>query len=103
MLHLVTQLCPTPCNPQTVAYQAHLSIGDSPRKNTRVGYHALLQGIFPNQRSNTGFPHCRQIRYQLSYQGSPNYEYIHLYIFIFLFLQKHVKKLRQVLIYISCL
>ena len=28
---------------------------DSPGKNTRVGCHALLQGIFPTQRSNPHF------------------------------------------------
>ena len=31
----------------------------------------LLQGIFPTQESNQGLLHCRQILYQLSYQGSP--------------------------------
>ena len=44
--------------------------GDSPGKNTGVGCHALLQGIFPTQGSNPGFPHCRQLLYCLSYQGS---------------------------------
>ena len=33
---------------------------DSPGKNTGVGCHFLLQGIFPTQESNTGLPHCRQ-------------------------------------------
>uniref|UniRef100_A0A8C6CGW1 Zinc finger CCHC-type containing 13 n=1 Tax=Moschus moschiferus TaxID=68415 RepID=A0A8C6CGW1_MOSMO len=28
-----------------------------PRKNTGVGYHLLLQGIFPTQGSNPGLPH----------------------------------------------
>ena len=32
---------------------------------------SLLQGIFPTQGSNLGLPHCRQILYQLSHQGSP--------------------------------
>ena len=32
---------------------------------------ALLQGILPTQESNQGLLHCRQILYQLSYQGSP--------------------------------
>ena len=45
--------------------------GDSPGKNTGVGCHALLQGIFPAQGSNLGFPHCRWILYQMSDQGSP--------------------------------
>ena len=33
---------------------------DSPGKNTGVGCHFLLQGIFPTQGSNPGLPHCRQ-------------------------------------------
>jgi len=36
-----------------------------------VGSLSLLQGIFPTQGSNPGLPHCRQILYQLSHQGSP--------------------------------
>ena len=44
---------------------------DSPGKNTGVGCHVLLQGIFPTQGLNPGLPHCRQILYHLSYQGSP--------------------------------
>ena len=38
-------------------------------KNTREGYHFLLQGIFPTQGSNLDL-HCRQILYHLSHQGS---------------------------------
>ena len=45
--------------------------GGSPGKNTGVGCHALLQGIFPTQGLNPGLPHCRQILYHLSHQGSP--------------------------------
>ena len=40
--------------------------GDSPGKNTGVGCHALLQGIFPTQGSNPGLLHYRQILYWLS-------------------------------------
>ena len=40
-------------------------------KNTGVSSRSLLQGIFPTQGSNPGLPHCRQILYQLSHQGSP--------------------------------
>jgi len=36
---------------------------DSPGKNTGVGYHSLLQGIFPTQESNPGLLHCSQILY----------------------------------------
>ena len=32
----------------------------SPGENTGVGFHFLLQGIFPTQGSNPGHPHCRQ-------------------------------------------
>ena len=32
---------------------------------------SLLQWIFPTQKLNQGLLHCRQILYQLSYQGSP--------------------------------
>ena len=45
--------------------------GDSPGKNTGVGCHVLLQGIFPTQGLNPSLPHCMQILYCLSYQGSP--------------------------------
>ena len=46
---------------------------DFPGKDTGVGGHFLLQGIFPTQGSNPGILHCRQILYQLSYKGSPIY------------------------------
>ena len=39
-------------------------------KNTGVGSLSLLQQIFLTQESNRGLLHCRQILYQLSYQGS---------------------------------
>ena len=45
--------------------------GDSPGKNTGVGCHALLQGIFPTQGSNPGLLYCRRILYCLNHQGSP--------------------------------
>ena len=42
-------------------------------KNTRLSSLSLLQGIFPTQELNWGLLHCRQILYQLSYQGSPKH------------------------------
>ena len=39
-------------------------------KNIGVGSLSLLQQIFPTQESNWGLLHCRQILYQVSYQGS---------------------------------
>ena len=44
---------------------------DFPGKNTGVGCHFLLQGIFPTQGLKPGLPHCRQTLYCLSHQGSP--------------------------------
>ena len=38
--------------------------------NTGVGSLSLLQGIFPTQKPNLGLLRCREILYQLSYQGS---------------------------------
>ena len=46
--------------------------GDSPGKNTGVGWHALLHGIFLTQGSNPRLLHCRLILYPLSHQGGPN-------------------------------
>ena len=71
VLCLVTQSCLIPCGPMDCGLPGSSVHGDSPGKNSGVGFHALLQGIFPTQESNSALPHCRQILYQLSYQGSP--------------------------------
>ena len=65
------QLCLTLCNPIDCSLPGISVHGDSSGKNTGVGCHAFLQEIFPTQKSNPGLPHCRQILYHLSYQGSP--------------------------------
>ena len=52
--YLVTKSCPTFCDPmgsKRVACKAPLSMGFS-SKNTEVGCHFLLQGIFLTQGSN---------------------------------------------------
>ena len=59
------------CDPMDCSLPGHSVHGDSPGKNTGVGCHALLQGIFPTQGSNPGLPHYRRILFQLSHQGSP--------------------------------
>ena len=41
----------------------------SPGQNTGVSSLSPFQGILPNQGSNPGLPHCKQILYQLSHQG----------------------------------
>ena len=68
---LVTQLCLTLCDPMDCSLPAFSICGDSPGKNTGVGFHAFLQGIFPTQGSNPDLPHCRRILKHLSHQGSP--------------------------------
>ena len=54
--------------------QVNSLLSEPPEKpmNNGVGSLSLLQGIFPIQESNWGLLHCRQILYQLSYQGSPS-------------------------------
>ena len=61
---LVTQLCPILCDPTRL-----LCPWASPGKNTGVGCHSLLQGIFPTQGSNPGLLHCSQMLYCLNHQG----------------------------------
>ena len=69
---LVTQLCLTlcdymDCSPPDSSVHGILQ----GRILEWVASRSLLQGIFPTQGSNPGLLHCRQILYQLSYQGSP--------------------------------
>ncbi|KAI4561225.1 hypothetical protein MJG53_012291 [Ovis ammon polii x Ovis aries] len=42
-----------------------------PGKNTVVGNHLLLCGIFPTKRLSVGLLHCKQIFYHLSHQRRP--------------------------------
>ena len=68
---LVAQSCLTLCDLMDCSPPGSSVHGDSSGKNIGVGCHALLQGIFPTQGSNQGFPHCRQTLYHLSHMGSP--------------------------------
>ena len=73
MLSVVTQSCLTLCNSMHSNPPGAYVHGDSPGKNTGVGCHALLQGIFLTQGSNPGILSllpCRQILYHLHHQGS---------------------------------
>ena len=60
----VIHSCPALCEPIDCPC-------NSPGQNAGVGSLSLFQEIFPTQGSNPGLPHCKQILYQLSYQGSP--------------------------------
>ena len=56
--------CPTLHNPMDCSPPASSVHGDSPGKNTGVGCHVLLQGIFPTQGLNPGLSCiCMQILY----------------------------------------
>ena len=68
---LVAQSCLTLLRPMNCSPPGSSVHGNSPNKNTGLGYHALLHGIFPTQRLNPGLPHCRRILDRLSHQGSP--------------------------------
>ena len=80
VLCLVTQSCPTLCDPMDCSPP-----GSSVSVDAGVyrileeywsGSHALLQGIVPTQGSNPCLPHGRQILYYLSHQGAQINVYI---------------------------
>ena len=74
---LVPQLCLTLCDLMDCSLSGSSVPGDSPVKKTGVGFHFLLQGIFPTQGSNPGLLHCRRVLYQPSYhcsQRMPQYQ-----------------------------
>ena len=66
---LLAQSCPTLCDPTDCSPPCLLSPWSSPGKNTGVGYHLLLQGIYPTQGLNPALLHCRHI-------------YTHIYIIV---------------------
>ena len=72
VLCLVSQMGLALCDSMDCSPPGFSSHGDSPGQNTGVGCHALLQRIFPTQGLNPDLPHCRQILYRLSHQGSPS-------------------------------
>ena len=59
------QLCPT-LRPHGLESVRLLCPWNSPGRNTGVGSHSLLQGIFLTQGSKLRLQHCRQILYYLS-------------------------------------
>ena len=58
------------CDPMDHSPPGSCVLGIFPGKNTGVGCHFLLQGIFPTQGSNLSLLHGKQILYWLSHQGS---------------------------------
>ena len=57
VLRLFAQWCLTLCSPMDCSPPGSSVHRDSPGKNTGVGCHALLQGIFPTQGLSLGLPH----------------------------------------------
>ena len=62
----VAQSCPTLCN--TMDCTVH---GILWARILEWVANSLLLGIFPTEGLNQDLPYCKQILYQLSYQGSP--------------------------------
>ena len=65
----VTQLCLTLC-----ALMNYSLPGDPPGKNTGLGSHFLLQGIFLTQRLNLHLLHWQGSSSPLSHLGSPCFD-----------------------------
>ena len=72
MLCLLAQSCPPLWDPMDCSPLGSFVHEDSPSKNTGLGCHAFLQGIFPTQGWKPGLLCCGLILYHLSHQGSPN-------------------------------
>jgi len=72
------QLCLTVCDPIGCSQLGTHRPWDSPGKNSGMGFHAILQGIFPTQRSN---PHLLYLLHwqadslMLAPPGKPIYVY----------------------------
>ena len=71
-LCLVALLCPALCNPMDWGLPGSSVHGDSPGKDTGVGCHALLQGIFPTQGSNPGLLHWQVGSLPTELPGKPH-------------------------------
>ena len=83
------QSCLTLCDPMDYSLPGSSIPGASPGKNTRLGYHTLLQGIFLTQGSN---PHLLFLLHwqagslPLAPPGKPDYMKINLSLTSLLFL-----------------
>ena len=73
MLCLVTQSCPTLCDPMDCSLPGTSVHGDSPGPNTGVGSLALLQGNFPNLGIEPRFPTLQAVLLPAEPQGKPLY------------------------------
>ena len=67
----VAKSCPTLCNPMDCSQPGSSDHGILRARILEWVAMPSSQGSFPTQGLNLGLPHCRQILYRLSHQGSP--------------------------------
>ena len=96
---LVSQLCPT-VNPIDYSPPG-TSVPGILQARILECVDILLQGIFPTQGSNTNLLHFKQILYQLSHQGSPNYVLYSMVVwhFKYLTIKIHITKFLSLFLY----
>ena len=75
VLCLVAQPCPTLCDPMDCSPPVFLCPWDFPGKNTGVGWHALLQGVFPTQGLNPLLLHWQVGTLPLALPGKPQLQF----------------------------
>ena len=82
------QSCPILCNPMDYSPPGSSVHQNSPGKNTGVGFHALLQGIFPTQRPNSRQVSCigRWVMYLWHHLES---------VYMALYISKHIEVQHQ--------
>ena len=93
---LVAQSCLTLCDPMDWSPPGSSVHGDSPDKNTGAGCRFRLQVQF------LGLLHCRQILYQLSYEGSMQYECVMLNCIVFEIRLPQIKQKQPVYQWVTC-
>ena len=96
-LCLVCQPCPA-LQPHGWQPTRLLCLWGSPGKNTGVGSHCLLQGIFPTHRLNPrllGLLHEQAVSLPLAPPGKPN-------IYIYIYIHHYVPRVRRSAYYLRC-
>ena len=68
---LVTQLCPTLCNPMDCRLPGSSVCGILQARKLEWLAIPFSRGISPTQGLNPGLLHCREVLYHPTYQGSP--------------------------------
>ena len=71
MFMLAAKSCPTLCHPMDCSLPGSSVCGIHQARILEWVNHCLLHRIFLAPGSDLGLPHCRQILYRLSHQGSP--------------------------------